>query len=79
MPQGHSPAPPVLEWLKPMQHPNGEATQISTGGTYEIAGRRGPDGFTFTARHGLNVLGACRTAVDARAKCLLHYVEMAEG
>jgi hypothetical protein len=75
MPQGYVPESPVLEWLEPMRHPNGEATQISSGGQYEVAGRRCSDGFTFIARHGLDILGTCKTAVDARARCLLHYLE----
>jgi hypothetical protein len=79
MPQDYTPESPVLEWLEPMRHPNGEATQISSGGQYEVAGRRCPDGFTFIARHGLDILGTCRTAVDARARCLLHYIEQANG
>lgn len=81
LPMGYDPKadPPTLEWLTPVQHPNGEATQTSSGGAYAVFARRTPQGIAYVARHGLNVLGTCKTAVDARAKCLLHFVETCEG
>lgn len=79
LPNGYVAEPPTLEWLTPINHPNGEKTQISAGGQYEVCGRRCPEGFTFIARHGLNVLGTARTAQDARTKCLLHLVEACGG
>jgi hypothetical protein len=76
VPQGYVAEPPVIEWLTPVRHANGEATQTSGGGQYAVFGRRGPQGFTFQARHGLSLVGSpCKTAADARMKCLLHFAE----
>lgn len=72
--QGVKPEPPTLEWFKPVQHPNGEATQDSSGGSYAVFGRRSPRGFTFIARHGLDVLGSFSSAQEARDCCGAHYM-----
>lgn len=73
VPQGVKPEPPTLEWFKPVQHPNGEATQDSSGGSYAVFGRRSPRGFTFIARYGLDVLGSFSSAQEARDCCGAHY------
>jgi hypothetical protein len=73
LPAGFHVEPLVLEWLEPMNHPNGEKTQVSAGGAYEVAGRRCPEGFIFIARHGLDVLGSFPGAQAARECCDAHY------
>jgi hypothetical protein len=71
VPSGYVAEPPTLEWLKPVK-----GTQISAGGAYEVLGRRSGTGFTYIARHGLNVLGEPQiTAEGARAICLAHLRE----
>jgi len=73
-PQGYVDEPPTLEWLSPITHANGEKTQISQGGAYEVLGRRTPAGFVFIAKHGLDSLGASKVAAEnAREMCQRHY------
>ena len=74
IPAGYVDAPPKLEWLSPITHANGEKTQISQGGAYEVLGRRTPGGFVFIAKHGLDSLGASKVAAEnAREMCQRHY------
>ena len=63
----------ALEWLEPMNHPNGEKTQVSAEGAYEVSGRRCPQGFIFIARHALDVLGSFPGAQMARECCRTHF------
>lgn len=77
LPMGYDPKadPPALEWFKPVQHPNGEATQTSAGGAYAVFGRRTPQGFAYIARHGLDALGVSReSAQNAREMCERHFM-----
>jgi hypothetical protein len=81
LPAGYDPKAdaPTLEWLPVQQHANGEATQVSTGGTYSVLGRRTPEGFRYYSRHGISPLGTHMTATDGRTRCLLHHIEQASG
>ncbi len=82
LPMGYDPKadPPALEWLSPVQHPNGEATQTSSGGAYTVFARRTPQGIAYIARHGLDALGASReSAQNAREMCERHYREACDG
>ncbi len=76
LPTGYDPKadPPTLEWLSPVR-----GVQISTGGAYEVSGSRSGEGYTFVARHGLNVLGSFCEAQAARECCLAHYVAACLG
>ena len=75
--QGHSPAPPVLEWLKPCYFADGSGVILSSGKTYSVAKERSGDTWRYVAFHGINALGASKTAVDAQGKCTLHFLEAA--
>jgi hypothetical protein len=80
VPASYKAEPAKLEWLAPVAHPNGEKTQVSTGGQYAVLGRRTPEGFVFIARHGLNALGASKeSAENARAMCQRHYEKACIG
>ena|SRR5271154_591297 len=80
VPAGYVDEPATLEWLSPISHANGEKTQISSGGQYEVHGRRTPDGFVFVAKHGLDAIGASKeSAESARAMCQRHYQKACEG
>lgn len=78
LPMGYDPKadPPALEWLTPVQHPNGEATQTSSGGAYAVFARRTPQGIAYVARHGLDALGVSReSAQNAREMCERHFMK----
>jgi hypothetical protein len=79
VPNGYKPEPPRIEWRPATQHANGEASQVSEGGTYSVLGRRTPEGFRYYSRHGIAQLGTHMTATDARTRCLLHLIEACEG
>lgn len=79
LPMGYDPKadPPALEWLTPVQHPNGEAAQTSSGGAYAVFARRTPQGIAYIARHGLDALGVSReSAQNAREMCERHYAKV---